>query len=132
MAAMLTWMADCLRSAGLPVQEIPGWQARSHGGFAGPGDGSGVLGVLCHHTAGAAFGDGTWGATQVAGYPSLRVVVDGRPGLDGPLCNLGLARTGAWVVVAAGTAWHAGTGSAPWCPADQGNSHLIGVEAEST
>jgi hypothetical protein len=78
-------------------------------------------GVLCHHTAGPAAGD----------YPSERVVVNGRTGLPGPLCNLGLTRSGTWVVVAAGTAWHAGTGAASWVPANQGNTHLIGVEAES-
>lgn len=111
----LTWMADALRAGGLPVREIPGWQTRGHGAM------STVLGVLCHHTAGPASG----------AYPSERVVVNGRPGLDGPLANLGLDRNGTWVVVAAGVAWHAGTGSVAWCPANAGNAHLIGVEAES-
>lgn len=114
MARML-WLADTLRAAGLPVREIDGWRTRGHGDMAS------VLGVLCHHTAGAASG----------AYPSERVVVNGRPGLAGPLANLGLDRNGTWIVVAAGQAWHAGSGSASWCPANQGNSHLIGVEAES-
>lgn len=121
MTQYLTWLADVLRSAGLGVREIPGWQTRGHGGFADRGVG-GVLGVLCHHTAGPAAGL----------YPSEKVVVEGRPGLAGPLCNLGLDRAGTWIVVAAGQAWHAGSGSLPWCPAGQGNSRLIGVEAEST
>lgn len=81
-----------------------------------------VLGCLIHHTAGPAAGL----------YPSETVVVNGRPGLPGPLANLGLARDGTWIVVAAGSAWHAGTGSISWCPANQGNSRLIGIEAEST
>lgn len=112
---MLTWLGDVLRKAGLPVREIAGWQTRGHGAM------SQVLGVLAHHTAGP----------QTGNYPSESVVVLGRPGLKGPLANLGLARDGTWVVIAAGQAWHAGTGSAPWCPANTGNSHLIGVEAES-
>lgn len=113
---MLTWMAGALRHAGLPVREVDGWRGRGHGAM---GD---VLGCLIHHTAGPATGD----------FPSERVVVNGRTGLPGPLCNLGLTRSGTWVVVAAGQAWHAGTGAVSWCPANQGNSRLIGVEAEST
>lgn len=111
----LTFMPDVLRDAGLPVRVVPGWESRGHGAM------NTVLGVLVHHTAGAATGL----------FPSERVVVEGRSGLAGPLCNLGLDRAGTWIVVAAGQAWHAGTGSAPWCPANQGNSRLIGVEAES-
>lgn len=113
----LLWLADVLRDAGLAVREVAGWQSRGHGDFH-PG---GVLGVLAHHTAGPARG----------AYPSERVVVAGRPGLEGPLANLGLDRDGVWIVIAAGQAWHAGTGGAPWCPANQGNSRLIGIEAES-
>lgn len=112
---MLTWLGVVLRKAGLPVREIPGWQNRGHGAMGQ------VLGVLAHHTAGP----------QTGNYPSESVVVLGRPGLEGPLANLGLARDGTWIVVAAGQAWHAGTGSISWCPANTGNSHLIGVEAES-
>lgn len=113
---MLLWLADVLRNAGLSVREIPGWESRGHGDI---GD---ILGVLLHHTAGPATGN----------YPSEQVVVNGRPDLEGPLANLGLARDGTWIVIAAGIAWHAGTGSIPWCPTDQGNQHLIGIEAEST
>lgn len=115
MARMLTELADVLRADGLPVREIPGWKTKGHGAMAD------VLGVLCHHTAGPRTGL----------YPSENVVVNGRPGLEGPLANLGLDRAGTWITVAAGQAWHAGTGSVPWCPANTGNSHLIGVEAES-
>lgn len=116
MTRMLTELADVLRGDGLPVREIPGWQTRGHGEMSDD-----VLGVLCHHTAGPAIGN----------YPSEAVVVNGRPGLAGPLANLGLARDGTWIIVAAGQAWHAGTGSISWCPANTGNTHLIGVEAES-
>lgn len=123
--AYLTWLATVLRDAGLTVREVPGWQQRGHGEMRD------VLGVLAHHTVGPAQGDGRLGAVVVPGYPSLRVVTEGRPGLAGPLSQLGLARDGAWVVIAAGRAWHAGTGSAAWVPAGRGNDHLIGVEAES-
>lgn len=51
--------------------------------------------------------------------------------LAGPLANLGLARDGTWIVIATGQAWHAGTGYVWWCGRDNGNAHLIGVEAES-
>lgn len=111
----LLWLADVLRAEGLPVREVDGWRTRGHGGMGE------VLGVLAHHTAGPATGN----------YPSESVVVNGRPGLDGPLANLGLARDGTWIVIAGGQAWHAGTGSVAWCPANSGNTHLIGVEAES-
>lgn len=114
--AVMTDLAAILRGAGLPVREIPGWRTRGHGTMGE------ILGVLVHHTAGPATGN----------YPSERVVVSGRPGLAGPLAQLGLARDGTWIVIAAGQAWHAGTGSASFVPRGRGNTHLIGVEAEST
>lgn len=113
---MLTWLAAVLRAAGLAVIEVPGWASRGHGPMGPP------LGVLMHHTAGPATGS----------FPSLGVVRDGRPGLLGPLANLGLSRDGAWLTIAAGRAYHAGAGVLPWCPRDRGNDFLIGVEAEST
>lgn len=117
MTFALTWLPTVLRAAGLEVIEVPGWQGRGHG------DMSGVRGVLCHHTAGPLKGDA----------PSLPVVINGRPDLAGPLSQLFLARSGAWHVVAAGKAWHAGRGDAgtTW-EAFDGNAHLIGVEAENT
>lgn len=116
MVYSLTWMADVLRRAGLQVREIPGWQNRGHG------DVDRIAGVMMHHTAGPAMGD----------FPSQDVVVNGRPGLPGPLCNLGLTRSGVCVVVAAGQAYHAGAGY--WAPIgrDAGNRRTIGIEAEST
>jgi hypothetical protein len=113
-----TWLADALRAGGCAVDEriVPDWQQRGHtdGGFS-------PIGVLGHHTAGPTSGD----------YPSLRTVRDGRPGLPGPLANLGLTRAGVWFPVAAGRAWHAGAGSCPWVPGNDGNGRLIGIEAES-
>lgn len=112
----LPWLADVLRSSGLSVVEVDGWRTRSAGSMQTP------TGVLGHHTAGPAAGN----------YPSLGVVVGGRPDLAGPLAQLGLARDGTWFVIAAGRANHAGRGKLPWVPRDQGNRFLVGVEAEST
>lgn len=83
---MLTDLATVLRAAGLKVQEVPGWKTRGHGQMTS------VETIACHHTAGPKTGN----------YPSLGVVRDGRPGLDGPLAQLGLARDGTWLVIAAG------------------------------
>jgi hypothetical protein len=109
---MLTELADVLRAAGLKVQEVAGWKTRGHGEM------DDVRSIICHHTAGAKTGN----------YPSLGVVRDGRPGLDGPLAQLGVARDGTWLVIAAGLCWHAGVVFESW----QGNRHAIGIEAEGT
>lgn len=114
MTYALIWLPDVLRAAGLTVSEVDGWQTRGHGdmGF--------VKGVLCHHTAGPLTGN----------MPSLNTVINGRPDLAGPLCNLALGRDGTYYVVAAGKAWHAGAGS--WQGVTDGNGQLIGIEAENT
>lgn len=107
------WLADAARLTGYPVVELAGWQARGHGGFRA------VEVVVAHHTAGAPLGD----------YPSLGVVRDGRAGLDGPLANYGLGRSGTVYVVAAGVAWHAGASA--WAGFYDLNDEAIGIEAES-
>lgn len=114
MTFSLLWLPQVLRDAGLTVHEVPGWQNRGHG------DEGKVLGILCHHTCGPLHGD----------LPDLNVLKDGRPDLGGPLCQLGLGRSGDYWMVAAGKAWHAGAGN--WQGITDGNSHLIGIEAENT
>jgi hypothetical protein len=42
--------------------------------------------------------------------PSLRLLIKRRSDCPGPLCNVGLARSGAVYVIAAGRANHAGKG----------------------
>lgn len=79
-----------------------------------------VKGVMCHHTAGPPSGN----------MPSLRVLVNGREGLAGPLSQLGLGRDGTYYVIAAGRANHAGAGE--WKGITAGNSSFIGIEAENT
>ncbi len=113
MAFSLTWLAQVLEDAGLKVAEQPGWQNRGRGPMGT------VRGVICHHTAGPKTGV----------MPSLKVITDGRPGLSGPLSQLGLGRDGTWFVVAAGRANHAGAGN--WEGIVTGNSSFIGIEAEN-
>lgn len=107
-----TWIAQRAREFGLEVVEADGWLARGSASFT-------PKGVVCHHTAGPAAGD----------MPSLRILVNGRQGVPGPLCNVGLARSGTVYVVAAGRANHAGTGE--WKNL-VGNSTVLGIEAENT
>lgn len=119
----LLWLPDVLRSRGLVVVEVAGWQTRGV-------DLDPVTGVICHHTASAA-GSGE--------CPSLGIVVHGRPAsgknpaLPGPLAQILLGRSGACYVVAAGKANHAGAGSYPTIPPNAGgNGHLVGIEAENS
>jgi peptidoglycan hydrolase-like protein with peptidoglycan-binding domain len=114
MAFSLTWLAQVLKDAGLKVAEQPGWQDRGRGPMGV------VRGIICHHTAGPRSGN----------MPSLKVITDGRPGLPGPLSQLGLGRDGTFFVIAAGRANHAGAGS--WEGIKTGNFSFIGIEAENT
>jgi peptidoglycan hydrolase-like protein with peptidoglycan-binding domain len=114
MAKSLTWLPGVLKAAGLKVTRVPGWQDR------GNGDVGQILGVLCHHTAGPKAGN----------MPSLNVLVNGRSDLPGPLAQLGLGRDGSYYVIAAGKAYHAGNGN--WKGIVNGNTNLIGIEAENT
>lgn len=110
---ILTDLADALSKSGLKVVEVDGWRTRGHGALYA------VDTICCHHTATskAASGD----------YPSLGIVRDGRSDLSGPLCNLGLGRSGTVYIVAAGVAYHAGVVKAT----DLDNWHAIGIEAEA-
>jgi N-acetyl-anhydromuramyl-L-alanine amidase AmpD len=110
----LIWLPSVLKAAGLPVIEEPGWQTRGHG------DVGTIKGVICHHTAGALKGNA----------PSLGIVRDGRPDLSGPLAQLVLGRDGTFYVIAAGKCSHAGAGV--WQGVHNGNSEMIGIEAENT
>lgn len=114
MAFSLTWLAQVLKDAGLKVAEQPGWEDRGRGPMGA------VRGIICHHTAGPKAGN----------MPSLKVITDGRPGLPGPLSQLGLGRDGTFFVIAAGRCNHAGVGS--WKGISSGNSSFIGIEAENT
>ena len=116
----LTWLPEVLKAAGLKVAVEPGFENR------GRGDVGQILGVICHHTAGPKNGN----------MPSLGVLKNGRrasagsKALPGPLAQLGLARDGTWIVIAAGRAIHAGEGM--FKGIRTGNSSFIGIEAENT
>lgn len=115
MSIYVQWLADAARSTGYPVAEVAGWRTRGHGGMRV------VEGVVGHHTATSdkAAGD----------YPSLGIVTNGRSDLAGPLCNLGLGRSGTIYVVAAGVAYHAG--ASRWAGFTDLNDEFLGIEAES-
>lgn len=109
----LTDLADYLRSKGLTVVTHPGWE---HRGAELPGKPDTVI---CHHTATSAKAKGD--------LPSLRLLVEGRPDLDGPLCQLALSRAGIVHVLASGKANHAGKGQ--W-RGQTSSARTIGIEAE--
>ena len=113
MAFSLTWLPEVLRGAGLKVAETEGWTTRGRSEIGR------VRGVMLHHTGTAAPGN----------MPTLSILKQGRSGLPGPLCNLGLGRDGTYYVVAAGRANHAGAGV--WRTITTGNSSFIGIEAEN-
>ena len=110
----LIWLPHVLKSAGLKVATVPGWETR------GRGEMGEVLGVICHHTGGERHGN----------MPTLQLLIDGRSDLSGPLSQLGLGRDGTFYVIAAGRCNHAGAGI--WMDVTNGNSNFIGIEAENT
>lgn len=110
MGRLLT-LAQDLRAAGVAVVEIDGWATR------GEGDIDSQVAVV-HHTASARSGP----------IPSLRTVVDGRPDVDGPLCNVLLGRDAVAYVIASGTSNNAGEGS--WHGVT-GNRRTFGLEIEN-
>lgn len=103
---------SALAAFGFHVDLVPGWESRGSATFDPEV-------VVDHWTA---------GPRGTLGRPSLNVVTYGRPGLDGPLCNVYLDRFGIPVVVAAGRANHAGAGG--W-RGFTGNRSAFGIEAES-
>ena len=112
----LLWLADCLRASGLEVVETTGWKER---GADLPGLCSVVIG---HHTA-----TPRTAANAGQDIPTLGLLIRGRSDLAGPLCQLGLGRSGTYYVVAAGKANHAGKGH--WAGVVN-SRRTIGIEAE--
>lgn len=106
-----TWLAATLRNAGLTVHEAPRWTARGGTQFA-------PKGVMIHHTATGP----NWSRERLT-----KLLVEGRPDLKGPLCNLQLDRDGSFTTIAAGRANHAGAGS--WSGITNGNNTFVGIEA---
>jgi hypothetical protein len=73
---------------------VPGWETRGNPNFSPEG-------IMVHHTAGPRNGDA----------PSLRLCIEGRPTLPGPLCHIVLARSGKAHLVSGNGANHAGDGA---------------------
>lgn len=113
----LTWLADVLRAAGVPVVEHAGWKSRGR-----PTGDFHPRGIMLHHDASPA------GASSGA----VDVILNGRAGLPGPLSQLWLDYAGRWHVVAAGRANHAGIGQWGSCPANAGNAYFLGIETDHT
>jgi hypothetical protein len=99
------WLADVLRGAGLTVHESAGWRGRGK-------ELAEVNGVVAHHTA---TGPNVKNSTVVA------LLIQGRPDLAGPLCQLGLRRDGSFDLIADGKGNHNGFGE--WA------NQSIGIEA---
>jgi hypothetical protein len=84
-----------LKAEGVKVSEHAGWRTHNRNGKGGWGP---MNGVMIHHTAGVAPGDGS-------------VVWSGRSDLPGPLAHGYLAKNGTVTMTANGRANHAGGGS---------------------
>lgn len=102
-----------LAAYGLDVETVAGWQSR---GVAFPALPKVVVG---HHTA--------TGNRARGDLPTLAILRDGRSDLPGPLCQIGLGRSGLAYVIASGKANHAGKG----CWGDvTGGAMTVGIEVE--
>ena len=113
----LTWLADVLREAGCTVVEEGDWKHHGRDGSFNP------RAIMLHHDA-SPKGETSHGAD---------IIINGRPGLAGPLSQLWLDYDGRWHIIAAGRANHAGEGG-PWgvVERDQGNRDCIGIETDHT
>lgn len=106
-------LAAALAGTGLTIVQHDGWRTRGRD-FPGKPDT-----ILVHHTATSARAKGD--------LPTLRLLIEGRSDLPGPLCQLALSRTGVVHILAAGKANHAGRGA--W-RGQTSSSGTIGIEAE--
>jgi N-acetylmuramoyl-L-alanine amidase/Putative peptidoglycan binding domain len=111
----LIWLPHVLKSAGLKVALVEGWEVR------GQRDVGPIQGVMCHHTA---------TQRREGNMPTLKTLIEGRPDLRGPLAQLGLGRDGTFYVISAGRCNHAGAGV--WRGFTNGNANFICIEAENT
>lgn len=83
-----TWLPEVLRAFGLTVRTLPGWDEW------GMGDFDEIVGVVCHHTAGA---------------NTSPQYIARNPGLSGGLSSqMHLDRDGVITLCGVGVAWHAG------------------------
>jgi hypothetical protein len=112
----LKGLAREFEHAGLEVRKLENWLNNGYEDFRPRRTGF-------HHTASAKSGGNT---------PSLGVVLNGREGIPGPLCNFLIGRNGQIVCVAGGKANHFGLGGPiRGIPKDSGNLYVIGFEVEN-
>lgn len=110
-------LADVLRSAGLTVIELDGWEYRARG--SGGYDAGRPTYVMVHHTASPPSSSGESDAWYCAEGDE-----------DAPLSNLCLDRDGCWWVLAGGATNTNGKGGPlEGVPADSMNAYAIGIEA---
>lgn len=118
------WIADDLRAAGLTVHEVEGWKNRGRPASTGAHDPS--QGTTNHHTA---------STTSAANpHPTLKLLIEGRKDLPGPLAHVSVDHRGEVWVIAAGRCNHAGltNKSVPGVPAgSDGNAHFLGDEIDT-
>lgn len=107
---MITWVADVLRDAGLPVKEVFGWKKRTCGTLI-------PTHVVWHHD-----GSPPGASPNVPGY------IAGQVDKKKPGANLWVALDGTWHVIAAGLTYHAGE----VLPGKPGNDRSIGIETDHT
>ena len=105
------WLVDKLDERGLDVVAHRGWETRTR---PVPPDFR-PRGVVCHHT-------GPW--STIDGM--VKLCINGRADLAGPLCQVVLDPDGVCHVIAAGRANHAGAGG--WWGL-KGNESVLGIEA---
>jgi hypothetical protein len=112
--ARMTRIIRRMRARGLTVIETADWQHRGRPSAFDP------RAVFEHHDA----------STVKSGrFGSLPIIISGRDEIPGPLSQFQVARDGAWVIVAAGRANHAGEGGPTiGIPKDSGNRYAYGAE----
>lgn len=109
--SLADWLDEKLLQRGLDVVQYRGWETRARPG----GPAFNPRGVVCHHT-------GPW--STIDGM--VRLCINGRSDLPGPLCHVVLDPNGVCHLIASGRANHAGSGG--W-QGLSGNSSVLGIEA---
>lgn len=123
------WLAAELRPAleanGLRLVEVEGWRTRGRPASSGSFDPNGAS--TNHHT-------GTT-TSKSNPMPTLRLLIQGRPDLPGPLSQVGVGYDGTVYLIAAGRANHAGRvgkSGVPGMPyGADGNALAIGDEVDT-
>ncbi|GAA1361387.1 peptidoglycan recognition protein family protein [Brevibacterium luteolum] len=112
--ALYDRLLRAVKASGLPYTVVGGAASRGRGTMRS------IQTITLHHTATPRS------YRKGVDYPTFNVVKNGRPGLPGPLAQLGLGRSGHVYLFAAGIANHAGRSRAT----SMTNKYAIGIEAE--